>query len=156
HMGACRASLSFRWAQVQNPALSLPAGGMATEVSMGGLASPDGQLRVDAARLDAVVRSAMDAIITVDRDQRIGLFNAAAERLFGCAAAQAVGQPLERFIPERFRAVHRAHVERFGVTGETSRRMGLQTALRALRADGTEFPIEASISQVTVGDQKLL
>jgi PAS domain S-box-containing protein len=108
------------------------------------------------ARLDAVVRSAMDAIITVDHDQRIMLFNAAAEKMFGCSAARAIGAPLERFIPERFRAAHRMHVDRFGRTGETSRRMGLQTALWALRADGTEFPIEASISQAAVGGQKLL
>jgi hypothetical protein len=45
----------------------------------------------------------------------------------------------------------RAYIERFANTGETSRRMGPQTALWALRADGTEFPIEASISQATIG-----
>ncbi|HSD44306.1 MAG TPA: PAS domain-containing sensor histidine kinase [Burkholderiales bacterium] len=108
-----------------------------------------------AARLDAIVRSAMNAIITVDADQRIVVFNAAAEQMFGCSAAQALGSPLERFIPERFRAVHRAHLERFARTGETARRMALQTALWALRADGSEFPIEASISQATVSGQKM-
>ena len=108
------------------------------------------------ARFEAVVRSAMDAIITIDAAHRIVLFNAAAERMFGCSAPQAVGEPLDRFLPERFRAAHRQHVERFGRTGETSRRMGLQTALSAVRADGTEFPIEASISQATVAGQKLL
>jgi PAS domain S-box-containing protein len=114
------------------------------------------QLSADAARLDAIVRSAMDAIITVDRQQRIVLFNAAAEIMFGCPAQAAVGSPLERFIPERFRSAHREHIEHFVRNGATSRRMGMQTALRALRADGMEFPIEASISQVTVGDQQLL
>jgi PAS domain S-box-containing protein len=109
-----------------------------------------------AARLDAIVQSAMNAIITVDAGQCIVVFNAAAEQMFGCSAAQALGSPLERFIPERFRAVHRAHLERFGRTGETARRMGLETALWALRADGSEFPIEASISQATVGGEKLL
>jgi len=127
-----------------------------TDATMSSLPIPDGQLRVDAAHLDAIVRSAMDAIITVDREQRIVLFNEAAERLFGCAAADVLGESFERFIPERFRAAHRAHIARFTVTGETSRRMGQQTALWALRADGSEFPIEASISQITVGDQKLL
>jgi len=109
-----------------------------------------------AERLDAVVQSAMDAIITVDADRRIVLFNAAAERIFGCPAAEALGGTLDRFIPERFRAAHRAHVDRFAATGETARRMGMQTALWALRADGTEFPIEASISHAAAGGRELL
>lgn len=111
--------------------------------------------RVDV-RLEAIVQSAMDAIITVDAGQRIVLFNAAAEQMFGCGRSEAIGEPLERFIPARFRAAHHAHVERFADTGNTSRRMGLQSALWALRADGTEFPIEASISHAKAGGQKLL
>lgn len=107
-------------------------------------------------RLEAIVQSAMDAIITVDAGQRIVLFNAAAEHMFGCARSEAIGEPLERFIPARFRARHHAHVERFVRTGNTSRRMGLQSALWALRADGTEFPIEASISHAKAGGEKLL
>ena len=88
----------------------------------------------------------MDAIITVDAWQRIVVFNAAAERIFKCKAADAVGGPLDRFIPERFRKAHRAHIRHFGVTGTTMRRMGGEVALYGLRADGEEFPIEASIS----------
>ena len=88
----------------------------------------------------------MDAIITVDARQHIVLFNEAAERIFQCKAADAVGGPLERFIPERFRKAHRAHIRRFGATGATMRRMGGEVALYGLRADGEEFPIEASIS----------
>jgi PAS domain S-box-containing protein len=57
-------------------------------------------------------------------------------------------------VPERFRASHHGHVERFGAMGVTSRRMGTQAVLHALRADGTEFPIEASISQHVDGDRK--
>jgi PAS domain S-box-containing protein len=123
-----------------------------------GAASSDrtAALRESEVRLEAIMRSAMDAIITIDADQRIVLCNLAAEKMFGCTPDQAIGAPLDRFIPERFHAAHRAHIERFGRTGETSRRMGLQTALWALRADGTEFPIEASISQATVGGRKLL
>jgi len=114
------------------------------------------KVRAGERRLDAIVQSAMDAIITVDSGQRVVLFNAAAEKMFGCGAAQAVGGLLDRFIPLRLRAEHHAHVERFARTGETSRRMGVRSVLTALRADGTEFPIEASISQAVVGGQKLL
>ena len=98
-------------------------------------------------RLDAIVDSAMDAIITVDAAQQIVLFNRAAEQVFRCPREQAIGSPLDRFIPQRFRAGHRGHIEHFGKTGVTSRRMGDVTTLWALRGDGDEFPIEASISQ---------
>ena len=94
-----------------------------------------------------IVESAMDPIIAVDEAQRIVLFNPAAERAFRWSREAVIGQPLDRLIPERFRHVHLQHIERFGATGTTSRRMGALSALSALRANGEEFPIEASISQ---------
>lgn len=109
-----------------------------------------------AARLAGIIDSAMDAIITVGSDQRITLFNAAAEDMFRCTAAEALGQPLDKFIPNRFRDVHRKHVEEFGRAGVTMRAMGShQRVLSALRTDGEEFPIEASISQIEVGGERL-
>src|SRR5690606_28968157 len=60
-------------------------------------------LRESEARLAGVIDSAMDAIITVDSQQRVVLFNAAAERMFRCPADQALGSPLDRFIPARYR-----------------------------------------------------
>src|SRR5262249_45368079 len=107
------------------------------------------------ARLTGIVDSAMDAIITADEKQRIVLFNRAAEQIFRCAAADAVGQPLDRFIPERFRYAHRQHVQDFGQTGVTNRSMYRPGTLWALRSDGQEFPIEATISQVETAGQKL-
>ena len=105
--------------------------------------------------LAAFIQSAMDAIIAVDARQHIVLFNAAAERIFGCKAADAVGETLDRFIPERFRKAHREHVREFGATGTTVRRMGGEVALYGLRADGEEFPIEASISHTRTGGREL-
>jgi len=105
--------------------------------------------------LERMLESAMDAIIGVDQAQRIEIFNPAAERVFGCSAADALGQPLEKFIPERFRHAHREHIERFGRTGVTARRMGDQTTLVGLRADGSEFPIDASISQIELRGRRL-
>ena len=96
----------------------------------------------------------MDAIISVDSRQTIVMFNAAAERIFRCSAAEAIGSPLERFIPERFRAAHHTHVERFGRTGTTTRMMGARLELFGLRADREEFPIDASISQASVEGRK--
>jgi PAS domain S-box-containing protein len=99
------------------------------------------------ARLAAIVDSAMDAIVTVDVAQKVVLFNRAAEQMFGVRCDEALGSELARFLPQRFRGAHHGHIERFGRTGVTSRRMGDATTLWALHADGTEFPIEASISQ---------
>ena len=106
-------------------------------------------------RLRGIIQSAMDAIITVDENQNIVLFNAAAERIFRCPAAEAIGGPLERFIPERFRAAHHPHIERFGKTGATTRMMGARLDLWGLRSKGEEFPIDASISQITIDGKKL-
>lgn len=101
-----------------------------------------------AARMGGVVESAMDAIITVDEDQRIVQFNAAAELVFGYPRSEAIGTPLSAFMPERYRAHHAGHVRKFGETGETSRRMGASRVVSGLRRNGEEFPIDASISQL--------
>jgi PAS domain S-box-containing protein len=100
------------------------------------------------ARLSGVIATASDAIITVDETQRVVLVNAAAETVFHCGPGEMIGLPLDRFIPQRHGAAHRAHIERFSATGVTARRMGGQLILSGLRADGEEFPIEASISQL--------
>jgi PAS domain S-box-containing protein len=109
-------------------------------------------LRESEERLAGIVSTAMDAILTVDQDRRIVLFNEAAERMFGCMAAEALGQTIEHFIPECFR---RGHPRRSGETGGASGATSSQRTLTALRADGTEFPIEAAISKIEVGGRNL-
>ena len=106
-------------------------------------------------RLASVVETAMDAVISIDKSQRITLFNAAAEKMFGCDALSAMGRPLDDFIPQRFRAAHARHVEGFSKTGVSGRTMGRLGDLTALRADGVEFPIEASISQARIDGEVL-
>jgi PAS domain S-box-containing protein len=108
------------------------------------------ELVINNLRLDSIVQSAMDAIITLDSQQHILLFNKSAEAMFCCPSAEAIGQPIDRFIPGRYREAHRRHVEQFGRSGTTSRRMGGLGTVTGLRADGTEFPVEASISHVSV------
>ena len=113
------------------------------------------ELRASQARLAVIVDSAMDAIITVDEEQNILLFNRAAETMFRCPASDAIGHALDRFIPERYRRIHSSHIQSFGQTGVTTRVMAGARAVYGLRADGEEFPIEASISQVEAVGQKL-
>ena len=128
-----------------------------TDIGLRSFASGDARetLRWQRDALQRMLESAMDAIIGVDEAQRIEIFNPAAERMFACSAADTLGQPLEKLIPERFRRAHREHIDRFGRTGVTARRMGDQTTLLGLRADGTEFPLEASISQIELRGRRL-
>ena len=108
-----------------------------------------------AARLAGLLDSAMDAIITVDDQQRIVLYNRASEKIFGWTSEEAIGGSLEKLLPERFRGNHGAHLRRFDRTGISSRRMGDGTVLYGLRSNGEEFPMEASISQLDTPEGKL-
>jgi len=115
----------------------------------------EAELRQSQSRLEGIVESAMDAVIAIDAEQRIVVFNDTAEKIFGCPAEKAIGSHIGRFVPERFRAAHREHLRRFGETGGTTRTLGSKGQLWGLRADGEEFPIEASISKTEAGGRKL-
>jgi PAS domain S-box-containing protein len=108
----------------------------------------DQALQNTEARVGGILDSAMDAIITIDDSQRIVLFNAAAEKVFRRPKSAVLGQPLDMLVPERFRRDHWKHIERFGKTGVSLRRMGDHSLVTGMRADGGEFPAEASISQI--------
>jgi PAS domain S-box-containing protein len=106
-------------------------------------------------RMEGIVQSAMDAIITIDEQQRIVLFNPAAEKVFGISSDEILGKPVTELIPERLRAGHAAHVRRFFDSEVLNRPLTSEDAVMARRASGEEFPVEASISQVTVGGEKV-
>jgi PAS domain S-box-containing protein len=88
-------------------------------------------------RLAAVIKSAMDTIITVDDEQRIVLFNQAAEKMFQCPQNEAIGRPIKGFIP---------NMGGLGEGGFTNHAMGLKDELWAIRANGEKFQIEASLA----------
>jgi PAS domain S-box-containing protein len=117
------------------------------------------KLHEQQARLAGVISSALDGIITVDTERCITLFNSGAEKMFNCSAAEAVGHPLDRFIPERFREYLTTHLQQFASTQITHQMLGSAGTLCGLRASGSttgeEFPIEVSISQVDLAGQKL-
>jgi PAS domain S-box-containing protein len=106
-------------------------------------------------RLESIIQSAMDAVIAIDDDQRIVVFNAAAVKMFGCPQQDAIGTSIDRFIPERLRPVHRAHIRQFGQAEDANKEMGGTRELLGLRASGEEFPIEASISRTLAGGEKI-
>ncbi len=105
--------------------------------------------------LAGVLNSAMDAIVTVDEQQRIVLYNRAAEEIFGWPRHAILLQPLEKLVPGRFRPNHAEKIKRFGITGVTSRRMGGRSVVYGLRASGEEFPLEVSISHFDTSEGKL-
>ena len=114
----------------------------------------EAQLLVSQLRLEGIIDSAMDAILTVDEEQRIVLFNRAAEQMFGCSHQEAMGQSLDQFLPARFREAHHHHLHAFGQSGVTSRKMGKLGTVMGLRSNGEEFPIEAAISHISVENRK--
>jgi PAS domain S-box-containing protein len=97
------------------------------------------------AQLTGIIDSAMDAIVMIDANQRVALFNPAAEAMFGRAAADMIGMPLDVLMPQSASATHARHVEAFGATSTMTRRMGSARPVTGLRADGTVFPIEAPL-----------
>ncbi|MBK5104088.1 MAG: PAS domain S-box protein [Burkholderiales bacterium] len=113
-------------------------------------------LRDSTERLDGIYQTVGEGIVSTDAEQRIVLFNAAAERIFGRSADDIIGQHLNVLLPERFRARHAHQVADFDSSGQTQRRMGTYGLIYGLRASGEEFPLEASVSQSGTGPNKLL
>lgn len=106
-------------------------------------------------RLQAVLDSANDAIISIDEDGRVVFWNSEAERMFGFNAADMVGETLaDAIIPERFRDLHTGGIERV-VSGGERHVIGQTVELAALHKDGREFPIELSLATWTVDGQRM-
>ncbi len=104
--------------------------------------------RASEARFTNIVNLAADAIISVDEDQRILIFNQGAQRIFGYSSAEAVGQPLDMLLPARAAGIHRKHVRQFAAEPDPARDMNRRAEIHGRRKDGSEFPAEAGISKV--------
>jgi PAS domain S-box-containing protein len=105
-------------------------------------------------RYHRTIDSVMDAIVAVDESQNILFFNPAAEKMFGYSAKDVIGKPLEHLIPHALRAAHRHHVARYTSSNEGARSMGPQLDIAGLRADGHEFPIESTVSQMVIDGKR--
>jgi PAS domain S-box-containing protein len=115
------------------------------------------RLKDSEAKFSGIISIAADAIISIDEQQRITIFNRGAEQIFGYTEEEAVGVPLETLIPARLREAHRLHVERFASGEVTARRMGDgPMTIAGLRKNGEEFPAEAAISKLQIGNKTLL
>lgn len=106
--------------------------------------------------LEAVVATAGDAIISVDAEHRIVLFNVKAEGVFGYSTAEVLGKSLDMLLPMDVRHVHRGQIAAFQSGKERRRMMGERIEIRGLRKDGSLFPAEASISKIDAPGGMLL
>ena len=107
-------------------------------------------------RLAGIVDIASEAIISVGADNRIRMFNKGAEAIFGYTGEDMRGQSIDHLLPERYRENHGAHVARFLKSAEVSRLMNGRGVFYGLRADGSEFPAEASISKLELPSETVL
>lgn len=107
------------------------------------------------AQLASVINLANEAIITVDRTHKIASFNPAAEKVFQCPAAEAIGSPLSRFVPNRFKGAKPLELANFKAAGISAYRMDESSMHVALRANGEKFPFTASISRIKINGKEL-
>jgi PAS domain S-box-containing protein len=107
-------------------------------------------------RFGGVVQISEDAILTIDDEQRITLFNSGAEKIFGYRAEEILGKPINLLLPERYRLAHTGHVTSFSKSADALRAMNERGTIFGRRADGSEFPAEASISKFETGGERIM
>jgi PAS domain S-box-containing protein len=112
-------------------------------------------LQISRSRFAGILEIASDAIIAIDALQTITLFNQGAEQIFGYSAREAIGRSIELLLPQRFAASYRQHIHKFGADPDPSRQMGIRLQVVGTRRDGSEFPAEASISYLDLGQERV-
>jgi len=112
-------------------------------------------LATSQARLAGILDIANDGIISVNEQQQITLFNQGAEKMFGYKADQVLGEPLDLLLPPRAATIHRHHVTNFSESPGAARQMGERNEIFGRRQDGTEFPMEGSISKLEINGEIL-
>jgi PAS domain S-box-containing protein len=112
------------------------------------------QLAESQSRYSSIIESAKDAILTVEADGRITLFNSAAEQMFRCPAAEAIGQLISRFMPKEFSMVPKAGAASRQFPADESLSLNVRSQICGFRANGELFPLEASVSRAEVAGHK--
>jgi PAS domain S-box-containing protein len=111
------------------------------------------ELELATERVRTIVEIAPDAVITIDTQQTITLFNPKAEEIFGYSADEVVGQPLTMLMPEKSRSIHSGEVNKFGQEELSARGMDSRREILGQRKDGSTFPAEAGISKMVINGE---
>jgi len=111
--------------------------------------------RAAEARFRALLESAPDGIVVVDSSAAIVIVNSQTERLFGYTREELIGQPIEMLVPIRFREMHQSDRDRYSADPRL-RPMGAGRALAGLKRDGTEFPVEISLSPLVTDQGRMV
>ena len=107
-------------------------------------------LAIHGQRLDAIVESAPDGILSVNADGHITFINSAACKMFGYTSEEAHNLPLAAFIPSKYRDTHHHHLDEFRLSQSRGRTMHARSAVKGVKSDNTIFPVEISISKINV------
>ena len=128
-----------------------------TELDVTARKRAEDEVRLAEAKSSGIVSISADAIVCIDEDQRITLFNDGAEEIFGYSKAEVIGSPLDVLLPARFATVHRRHVEEFAAGKQVARRTGERgLEIVGRRKNGEEFPADAAISKLEVAGKRIL
>ncbi|GAB4446800.1 MAG: hypothetical protein Kow0031_29430 [Anaerolineae bacterium] len=106
-------------------------------------------------RFAGILDIATEAIISVNEEQKIMLFNKGAENIFGYKASEVIGQPLDLLIPADFVELHKQFIIDFGESDDVARYMGRRREISGRRKNGEVFPAASSISKLAVGDRMI-
>lgn len=109
-------------------------------------------LQLNEARWQAILDTAQDAIICIDRHGEVTLFNRAAEKIFGYGADEVLGRNVRMLMPSPYQDEHDGYLASYHATG-TPKAIGRVREVQAQRKNGEVFPIELSVSEARVGDQ---
>ncbi len=112
-------------------------------------------LQISRSRFAGILEIASDAIIAIDRDRAITLFNQGAEEIFGYSAAEAIGKSLDLLLPQQLAAIERVPLGKIDPGHNGSSQRGNPQQVVGIRSDGSEFPAEASISYLNLGQEQV-
>ena len=112
------------------------------------------KLRESEARARSILRTTVDAIITIDRHAQVRTFNKAAEDLFLFKASEVIGKNVNILMPQPYRREHDDYIENYHQTGN-KKIIGIGREVTGLRKDGTTFPMYLAVSEVNVNGQRL-